>query len=156
MRDREWANNKIVMTVCQEMFWKETWTLLLGWTKEGFRSFLSYRLLIPCGNVTDFVERTSVQSIWEGAAQLGIPRTIAPPNERLNGFTYSHRFSSMDHVTWIQAGVLESALYCYSSFLPLCLGELPCTFFTDECAVHRSGRHCHVLFWAKENLYLAP
>ena len=29
------------------------------------------------------------------------------------------------------------------------LGELPYIFFTDECAVHSSDRHCHVLLGAK-------
>lgn len=140
------SKQKLVMTVCQEIFWKDKWTLLLGWTKEGFRSFRSYRLLTPWGNAADFVERTSVQSIWEEAAKLGIPRTIAPPIEWLNWFTYSHWCSSMDHVTWIQAGVLECALCFLSIVLTICLGKLPCTFFTDECAVYRSGRHYHVIF----------
>ena len=59
-------------------------------------------------------------------------------NEILSWFTYSHRFSSMDHVTWIREVVLEGALYCYSNFLPIGLRELPYIFFTDECAIHRS------------------
>jgi len=120
-RDRKWANDKIITKV---LFWKEEWALLLGWTKHGLRSFRSYRLLTPRGNVADFVERAAGQSIREGAAELGIMRTIAPPNEILSWFTYSQRFSSMDHVTWIRAVVLVGALYCYSNFLLIGLGEL--------------------------------
>jgi hypothetical protein len=117
VRDRDWANNKIVMTACQEIFWKKNWALLLGWTIDGLRSFRSYRVLTSCRNFADFVERTAVQSTWEWAAKLGIPWTIAPPNEVLSSFIYSHRFSSMDHLTWIRQVVLQGVLYLYSSYL---------------------------------------
>ena len=118
MRDRRWANHKIVMTVCQEIFWKEKWALLLGWTKDCLRSFRLYRVLTPCRNFADFVERTAVQPTWEGAAELGIPRTVSPTHEMiLSWFTNSHWFSSMDHVACIRQVVLEGALYCYSSYL---------------------------------------
>jgi hypothetical protein len=131
MRDRKWAKDKIVMTVCQEIFWKEKWALLLGWNKDCFRSFRSSRVLTPCRNFADFVERTAVQPTWEGAAELGIPRTILTPNEILSWFTYSHRFSSMDHVTWIRKVVLDGALYFYSSYL------LIISRGTAMCLLHR-------------------
>jgi len=38
---------------------------------------------------------------------------------------------------------------CYSNFLLIGFGELPYIFFTDECAVHPSDRHCHVLLGTK-------
>jgi hypothetical protein len=101
----------------RKYFGKKSKHFSWGWTKDCLRSFRSYRILTPCRRFADFVERTALQSTWEGAAELGIPPTVAPPNEILSWLTYSHRFTSMDHVTWIRQVVHEGALYCYSSYL---------------------------------------
>jgi len=95
--------------------WKVSTSVGLNYRRSSKFSFVPR--IGPMQKFRWLRRRTAAQSTWEGAAELGIPRTIAPPNEIFSWLTYSHRVSSMDLVTWIRQVVQEGALYCYSIYL---------------------------------------